>query len=63
MYSKFPGKSNKEQSVLLDKEQFFYAEWSKGNRERRESQSPICKTSEQQPRSLSSQVDLESFSQ
>ena len=65
MYSKFVEQLNKEQSVLLDEEEHSFSMQSgpKVIEMGEKSQSPICETIEQQPRLLSSQVDLESFSQ
>ena len=65
VYSKFVEQLNKEQPILLDKEQHSFSMQSgpQATEKREKSQSPICKTSEQQPRLLTNQVDLESFRQ
>ena len=76
MYSKFVKQLNKEQLVLLDKEIDSLSMQSQPKINSlsiqsnlnvidmgEKSQSPNCETIEQQPRSLSSQVDLERFGQ
>ena len=65
VYSKFVEQLNNEQPVLLDEEinSLSMQSQPKVIEKGEKSQGPICETIEQQPISLSSQVDLESFSQ
>ena len=65
MYSKFVEHLNKEQPVLLDKEVNSLSMQSEPKviEKREKSQSPTCKSIEQQSRLLCDQVDLKSSSQ